>query len=124
MRFQFRLAAAIGILAALMAIPGMAQKKELPVCATCHEAAVAGILTTHHGAKVDADAGACQSCHGDASAHLPSAADHHHPLHDSATSEKASAASAIGNATLATRLAAFTPSARPSSPKKARLSTK
>ena len=70
MRFQFRLAAAIGLLAAFVAIPGMAQKKELPVCATCHEAAVAGILPTHHGAKVDAEGGMCQTCHGDTSAHL------------------------------------------------------
>ena len=70
MRLQFRLATAMGILAAFMAVPAIAQKKEAPVCATCHEAAYTAIAPTHHGAKVDAQGGMCQTCHGDATAHL------------------------------------------------------
>jgi DmsE family decaheme c-type cytochrome len=70
MRLQYRLAAAIGLLAAAMAVPALAQKREAPVCATCHEAAYASIAPTHHGAKVDAQGGMCQTCHGDATAHL------------------------------------------------------
>ena len=70
MRLHYRLAAAMGILAAFLAVPALAQKKEAPVCATCHEAAVAAIMPTLHGAKVDASAGMCQTCHGDTTAHL------------------------------------------------------
>ena len=70
MRLKFRLAAAIGLLAAIMASPAMAQKKEAPICANCHEAAHASIAMSPHGAKNDAQGGMCQSCHGDASAHL------------------------------------------------------
>lgn len=40
------------------------------VCAKCHEDAVRGILPSRHGAKIDASGSMCQSCHGDAAAHL------------------------------------------------------
>ena len=70
MRYQHRLAAAAIFLAAFMAIPSLAQKKEAPVCATCHEASHASIALTHHGAKNDANGSMCQACHGDASEHL------------------------------------------------------
>jgi DmsE family decaheme c-type cytochrome len=41
-----------------------------PVCAQCHEKAHTSIRLTPHGAANDASGGACQACHGDASAHL------------------------------------------------------
>src|SRR6188508_757493 len=41
-----------------------------PVCATCHESSHASIAMSHHGARNDAQGSMCQSCHGDASAHL------------------------------------------------------
>lgn len=58
------------VLAAFAVAPAMAQKPETPVCATCHEAAHASTAMSHHGAKNDANGSMCQSCHGDASAHL------------------------------------------------------
>ena len=70
MRHPFRLATAIGLLAAFLAIPAMAQKKEAPICANCHEAKHTSIAMTHHGAKNDASGSMCQACHGDASEHL------------------------------------------------------
>lgn len=70
MRLQFRLAAATAMVAAVMAMPALAQKREAPVCATCHEAAHLSIAPTHHGAKNDAQGSMCQACHGDASEHL------------------------------------------------------
>jgi DmsE family decaheme c-type cytochrome len=69
MRLRYRLAA-IAFLAGFLAVPAMAQPKEAPVCATCHEAAHLSIAPTHHGAKNDASGSMCQACHGDASEHL------------------------------------------------------
>ena len=41
-----------------------------PVCANCHENQHLSTMLTAHGAKNDANGSMCQSCHGDASAHL------------------------------------------------------
>ena len=70
MRLQYRIAAAAALMAAFMAGPAVAQQREAPVCATCHEAAHASTALSHHGVKNDANGTMCQSCHGDATAHL------------------------------------------------------
>ena len=58
-------------LAVLMPTPALAQATGAkPVCANCHEQANNSIMLTAHGAKNDANGSMCQSCHGDASAHL------------------------------------------------------
>ncbi|MCC7327683.1 MAG: DmsE family decaheme c-type cytochrome [Burkholderiales bacterium] len=68
-----------GVVAAFIwisAMPAQAQPKPAaaaqtaPVCAKCHEAQWKSTDLTAHGAKNDADGGMCQSCHGDASAHI------------------------------------------------------
>lgn len=64
-------AAAAAILAVFLALPAMAQRPAAtPICATCHEQSHASLALTHHGTKNDAAGSMCQSCHGDASAHL------------------------------------------------------
>jgi DmsE family decaheme c-type cytochrome len=66
--------AATGLLAAfavLMPTSVLAQAAGAkPVCANCHEQANDSIMLTAHGAKNDASGSMCQTCHGDASAHL------------------------------------------------------
>jgi len=63
--------AAAVVLAALIAAPAMAQRPaEVPICANCHEESHASIALSHHGSKNDAAGTMCQSCHGDAKAHL------------------------------------------------------
>ncbi len=78
MRFKSLIAMA-GIAAttlAFLASPVQAQPKPTtpvttkPVCANCHEATHDSILYTAHGAKNDESGSMCQTCHGDASAHL------------------------------------------------------
>jgi DmsE family decaheme c-type cytochrome len=68
---------ALGLSAALAAFPAstaLAQAaqpaREAPVCANCHEQAHTSTMMSAHGAKNDKDGSACQSCHGDASAHV------------------------------------------------------
>jgi DmsE family decaheme c-type cytochrome len=66
----------LAIVAALLALPALAQPKPdaaapvAPVCANCHEAQWHAIDLTPHGAKTDANGSMCQACHGDASEHL------------------------------------------------------
>ena len=77
MRFK-SLIAMTGVVAAaaLLALPAQAQTKPAakqqmaPVCANCHEAQWNSIDLTAHGAKNDPTGGMCQSCHGDATAHI------------------------------------------------------
>jgi hypothetical protein len=55
----------------MLALPALAQRPAAtPICANCHEEAHASIALSHHGSKNDAQGGMCQSCHGDATAHL------------------------------------------------------
>mgnify|MGYP000290360402 CR=1 FL=1 len=72
MRFQSCIAtAAVALAAALLAPNAIAQRPaETPICANCHEASHASIASSHHGSKNDAAGSMCQSCHGDAKAHL------------------------------------------------------
>jgi DmsE family decaheme c-type cytochrome len=62
--------------ATFFAGPALAQSKPAgagpvaPVCANCHEAQWNAIDLTAHGAKSDANGSMCQTCHGDAAAHL------------------------------------------------------
>ncbi|NDP42621.1 MAG: DmsE family decaheme c-type cytochrome [Aromatoleum sp.] len=77
MRFKSILAATgvLAILAAFLASPAFAQQANppsgtKPVCANCHEQQHTSIMLTAHGAKNDANGSMCQTCHGDASAHL------------------------------------------------------
>ena len=70
MRAPSFLTAAAALLAAFLSLPALAQPKDAPVCATCHAAAHATTAMTHHGAKNDAQGSMCQTCHGDATAHL------------------------------------------------------
>lgn len=72
MRFQSCLATAAVALATVFLAPyAMAQRPaQTPVCANCHEQSHKSIELTHHGANNDAKGSMCQSCHGDASAHL------------------------------------------------------
>jgi DmsE family decaheme c-type cytochrome len=68
---SFLATAAAAALLALLAAPAQAQRPaETPVCAGCHEDKHTSISLTHHGAKNDASGSMCQSCHGDATAHL------------------------------------------------------
>ncbi len=63
----------LAILAAFLAAPAFAQAKAadaVPICVTCHEKQNSTILLTGHGASNDSSGSACQSCHGDATAHL------------------------------------------------------
>lgn len=69
MRLESRIAAVAALLAAFMAAPAMAQK-EAPICASCHEEYHTSVAPTPHGAKNDAQGSMCQSCHGDATAHV------------------------------------------------------
>ena len=75
MRFKTILAAA-GVLAALAAFasPAFGQAKGaapvVPACANCHAKSSDSIMLTAHGAANDANGAACQTCHGDASAHM------------------------------------------------------
>jgi len=66
--------AAAGMLVAfavLVPTPALAQATGAkPVCANCHEQANNSIMLTAHGAKNDAQGSMCQSCHGDAAAHM------------------------------------------------------
>ena len=50
--------------------PAKAPAADVPICANCHEQAHASTALTAHGAKNDASGSMCQTCHGDASAHL------------------------------------------------------
>lgn len=59
-------AAASALMVALMS-PVQAQES---VCAKCHEGAVNGMKFSRHAGVNDAGGKACQSCHGDATAHL------------------------------------------------------
>jgi len=71
---QHRLAASLVpacalALAFLWAAPAVAADTT-PVCANCHEQSHASIASTAHGARNDATGKMCQSCHGDAKAHV------------------------------------------------------
>jgi DmsE family decaheme c-type cytochrome len=75
MRFK-SVIAATGLLAALAgftAWPAFAQAQKAgdttPICANCHEQSVKSTMLTAHGARNDVNGSACQTCHGDASAH-------------------------------------------------------
>jgi DmsE family decaheme c-type cytochrome len=74
MRFKPILAATGSLLVflACLTVPAIAQNAApvKPVCANCHEAQWNAIDLTAHGAKSDANGSTCQSCHGDAAAHL------------------------------------------------------
>ena len=48
-------------------------KTKFPVCANCHESQWNAIDLSAHGAKNDANGSMCQTCHGDATEHLPPA---------------------------------------------------
>jgi DmsE family decaheme c-type cytochrome len=61
-----RTAAAV---AALVALPALAQQPATPVCANCHADSHTSIALGPHGAKNDAAGTMCQACHGDAAAH-------------------------------------------------------
>jgi DmsE family decaheme c-type cytochrome len=76
MRFHSILATA-GVLAALAAFtssPAFGQSRTaapaVSVCANCHAKSSDSILLNAHGAANDANGAACQTCHGDATAHL------------------------------------------------------
>ena len=78
MRFKSILAASgfLMAIAAVLAAPALAQQPVAgspaitPVCANCHENQHLSIMLTAHGAKNDANGSMCQTCHGDASAHI------------------------------------------------------
>jgi DmsE family decaheme c-type cytochrome len=78
MRFK-PILAATGVLlafAAFLATPALGQQPAAgsaavkPVCANCHESQHTSTTLTAHGAKNDARGSMCQTCHGDATAHL------------------------------------------------------
>lgn len=64
------LTAAAAIFAALLAGTAVAQSPAAPACAKCHASKHETIAATPHGAMNDAGGSMCQSCHGDAAAHL------------------------------------------------------
>lgn len=68
MRQILRLLKFAGALAWLLAPLGIHAQEV--VCVKCHESEVASQKFTQHGAREDASGRMCQSCHGDASAHV------------------------------------------------------
>lgn len=72
MRRMLAYAAAVaGALTLWSLVPAAyAQTGNQPVCVKCHEQAVTGLAMTKHGGVNDASGRACQSCHGDATAHV------------------------------------------------------
>jgi DmsE family decaheme c-type cytochrome len=72
MRLKSCFAAAVAaIFSAMVSAPAMAQGAAVtPICTNCHEESQASIALSPHGAKNDATGSMCQSCHGDATAHL------------------------------------------------------
>ena len=76
MRFKSFVAATAvtAIVAAFCAAPAFAQLQQAPVpspvCAECHAGAQHTTMLTAHGANNDANGSACQTCHGDTTAHV------------------------------------------------------